>query len=243
MKWHTKELQSFQTEYEKLDAIFKNQDDSDDNSELIKLCDEKIRDVKKKELQKVDIINKSAELKAKIKILKRDKELYEDLKEQNRCYDIFGNAVSKKGIPLHIINKMLPAINSEISKILTGVVGFTVDIESDLDTNSLDVYINYGDSRRIIELASGMEKMMASLAIRVALINVSSLSKTTTLMIDEGFGALDATNLEACNRLLVSLKKWFKNILVISHVDAIKDCVDHNLEILKNGKDSYVHNL
>ena len=241
MKWHTKELHTFQANYEKLEAIFKNQDDSDDNSELIKLCDEKIRDLKKKEIQKIKIINKSAELKAKIKTLKKDKELYEDLKEQNRCYDIFGNAVSKKGIPLHIINKMLPAINSEISKILAGVVGFTVDIESDLDTNSLDVYINYGDSRRIIELASGMEKMMASLAIRVALINVSSLSKTTTLMIDEGFGALDANNLEACNRLLVSLKKWFKNILVISHVDAIKDCVDHNLEILKKGKDSHVY--
>ena len=240
MKWHEKELQSFQAEYERLDAIFKNQDENDDNSELIKLCDEKIRELKNKEVQKVKYINKLAELKAKIKSLKRDRKTYEELKEQNKCYDIFSNAVSKKGIPLHIINKMLPAINSEISKILSGVVGFTVEIESDLDTNSLDVYINYGDSRRIIELASGMEKMMASLAIRVALINVSTLSKTTTLMIDEGFGALDETNLEACNRLLVSLKKWFKNILVISHVDAIKDCVDHNLEIMKRGKDSYV---
>ena len=76
----------------------------------------------------------------------------------------------------------------------------------------MDIYINYGDSKRIIELASGMEKMMASLAIRVALINVSSLSKTNMLIIDEGFGTLDETNLEACNRLLVSLKKWFKNI-------------------------------
>jgi len=81
---------------------------------------------------------------------------------------------------------------------------------------------------------------MASLAIRVALINVSSLSKTNMLMIDEGFGSLDETNLEACNRLLISLKKWFKNIIVISHVDAVKDCVDHNIDILKRGKDSYV---
>ena len=241
MKWHEKELQAFQAEYERLDAIFKNQDDNDDNSELIKLCDEKIKDLKNKEIQKIKYINKLAELKAKIKSLKSDRKTYEELKIQNKCYDIFSNAVSKKGIPLHIINKMLPAINSEISKILSGVVGFTVEIESDLDTNSLDVYINYGDSRRIIELASGMEKMMASLAIRVALINVSTLSKTTTLMIDEGFGALDETNLEACNRLLISLKKLFKNILVISHVDAIKDCVDNNLEILKKGKDSYVN--
>jgi len=242
MKWHIKDLKKFQAAYERLEAVFNNQDDADDNSELIKLCDLKIKDLKNYEVRKIKIINKLAELKAKISALKRDRKIYEELKERNRCYDIFSNAVSKKGIPLHIINKMLPAINVEISKILTGVVGFTVDIESDLDTNSLDVYINYGDSRRIIELASGMEKMMASLAIRVALINVSSLSKTTTLMIDEGFGALDATNLESCNRLLISLKKWFKNILVISHVDAIKDCVDHNLEILKKGKDSYVFN-
>jgi DNA repair exonuclease SbcCD ATPase subunit/DNA repair exonuclease SbcCD nuclease subunit len=240
MKWHNKELKDQQAEYERLDASFKSQDSTSANAELIKLCDEKIKGLKKLEFDKIKTINRLAELKATLNRLQKDRDLYNELKDQNKCYDIFSTAVSKKGIPLHIINKMLPAINAEISKILSGVVGFTVEIESDLESNTLDVYINYGDSRRIIELGSGMEKMMASLAIRVALINVSTLSKTTTLMIDEGFGTLDETNLEACNRLLVSLKKWFKNILVISHVDAIKDCVDHNLEILKRGKDSYV---
>jgi len=88
-----------------------------------------------------------------------------------------------------------------------------------------------------------MEKMISSLAIRVALINVSTMSKTNMLIIDEGFGALDETNLEACSRLLQSLKKWFRNILVISHVDMIKDTVDNNLEIMKKGKDSYVSNI
>ncbi len=81
---------------------------------------------------------------------------------------------------------------------------------------------------------------MSSLAIRAALINVSSLSKTNMLIIDEGFGALDSTNLEACNRLLNSLKKWFKNIIVISHVDSIKDAVDNSIEITKKEKDSHV---
>ena len=42
---------------------------------------------------------------------------------------------------------------------------------------------------------------MASLAIRVALINISSLTKTNMLIIDEGFGALDENNIEACSRL------------------------------------------
>ena len=104
----------------------------------------------------------------------------------------------------------------------------------------MDIYIDYGDSRRIIECASGMEKMVSSLAIRVALINISSLPKTDMLIIDEGFGALDEINIEACNRLLDSLKKWFKNILVISHVDAVKDAVDNVLDITKRGKDAMV---
>jgi exonuclease SbcC len=95
----------------------------------------------------------------------------------------------------------------------------------------MDIYINYGDSRRVIELASGMEKMMASLAIRVALINISSLPKTDFIIIDEGFGSLDDSNIEACSRLLRSLKKYFKTIMIISHVDAIKDSVDNILDI------------
>ena len=69
---------------------------------------------------------------------------------------------------------------------------------------------------------------------------MSSLPRTDVLIIDEGFGALDDTNIESCSRLLESLKKWFKNILVISHVDAIKDAVDNVLDITSDGKDSRV---
>jgi DNA repair exonuclease SbcCD ATPase subunit len=153
---------------------------------------------------------------------------------------MFIQSTSKKGIPVQIIHSLLPKINSEIAKILHGAVDFTVELEADLETNSMDIYINYGDSRRIIELGSGMEKMMASLAIRVALINVSTLPKTNILIIDEGFGALDETNLESCGKLLQSLKKWFRHIIIISHIDAIKDIVDNTIDIMKKGVDSYV---
>ena len=104
----------------------------------------------------------------------------------------------------------------------------------------MDIFINYGDSRRIIECCSGMEKMMSAMAIRVALTNVSELSKSDIFMIDEGFGALDDGNIEACSRFLESLKKWFRSILIISHVDAVKDAVDNVLEIQKDGKDSLI---
>tara|TARA_B100001094_G_scaffold315861_1_gene356377 strand:+ start:1681 stop:4830 length:3150 start_codon:yes stop_codon:yes gene_type:complete len=169
-----------------------------------------------------------------------EKEKFANLKKQWNAYNAFLQSVDKKGIPLRIMSVQLPLINSEIEKILHGVVEFTIEIEADDSTNALDVFINYGDSKRVIECASGMEKMLSSLAIRVALINVSNLPKSDLLIIDEGFGSLDEGNIEACSRLLVSLKRWFRHIFVISHIDAIKDVVDNVLDIRSKGKNSLV---
>lgn len=169
-----------------------------------------------------------------------EREEFEELNEKNKIYNIFSTAMSKKGIPVTLIKDMLPVINEEIKQILTSVVPFTVELDIEDGSNSMDVYINYGDSKRIIECGSGMEKMISSIAIRVALINISSLPKSDIFIIDEGFGALDDTNLEACSRLLQSLKKWFKTILIISHVDAVKDIVDDTVEIMSKGNDAYV---
>ena len=157
-----------------------------------------------------------------------------------KTYEIISGAFSKKGIPLIITRSQIPAINVEIAKILHGIVDFEVEIENDDDSDASEIYINYGDSRRIIELCSGMEKTISSIALRVALINVSSMTKCDMFIIDEGFGTLDDAGVEACNRLLTSLKKYFRLILVITHVDGIKDVADHILEITKNEKDSRV---
>lgn len=150
--------------------------------------------------------------------------------ERFEILTLLENAFSKKGIPQNIIAKNLPLINTEISKILSGIAGFTVEIECD-DSSSIEIFINYGDRRRIIELGSGMEKMISSIAIRVALTNISSLPKSDMLIIDEGFGVLDESNLESCARLLQNLKNYFRKILIISHVDAIKDIVDNMISI------------
>ena len=204
---------------------------------IIQSLKEEISDVDAKRLAYTSQI---AQLETKIETTIEEKEKYAVLIEDWKTYELFMNAVSKKGIPLRIMSSQLPVINDEISKILQGVVGFTVELEAEEGSNDMDIYINYGDSKRIIECGSGMEKMMSSLAIRVALINISSLPKSDMLIIDEGFGALDEMNVEACSRLLNSLKRWFKNILVISHVDAVKDSVDNVLDITQREKNAYV---
>jgi DNA repair exonuclease SbcCD ATPase subunit len=147
-----------------------------------------------------------------------------------RSLETLEAAFSKNGVSQDVISFALPKINAEISEILDGIAGFTVEIECN-DTNTVEIYLNYGDNRRLIELGSGMEKMISSIAIRVALTNISSLPKSSMLIIDEGFGTLDDNNLEACARLLTNLKSYFKNILVISHVDTIKDIVDNVIDI------------
>ena len=227
----------------KLSQMEVNLVDENENSTTVKLK-KKIRElsdeIKNLDDSRLSLAEQIGHNEVNLSTLKLEKQKYAEIKDELKLYDMLQQGVSKKGIPRQIIASQLPLINMEISKILQGITGFTVELESDPDTNAMDIYINYGDSKRIIELGSGMEKMMASLAIRVALINISSLPKTDMLIIDEGFGALDETNIEACNNLLTSLKKWFRNIIIISHVDAVKDAVDNVIDISSNGNNSSV---
>lgn len=234
-------IKTYKMQYEDLNEKYLNQDKNNSGILLEKRMSEIQNEIKDLDKKRTEIISKLAKENVEINLLEKQKKDFEKVSKDLRVYDLFIQSTSSRGIPVQIINSMLPHINSEIAKILKGIVGFTVELEADLESNSMDIYINYGDSRRIIELGSGMEKMMASLAIRVALINVSTLPKTNILMIDEGFGALDETNLESCGKLLQSLKKYFRNIIVISHIDTIKDIVDNSIDISRKGVDSYVY--
>jgi len=178
-------------------------------------------------------------IKKKIEDLTEEKEKFGDLRKRWKTYNLLTAAVDRHGIPSEIIALQLPLINLELQNILQGVVNFDLKLEITAD-GSIEVMLDYGDSSRIVECGSGMEKMIASLALRVALINVCTLPRSDMLIIDEGFGALDDKNVEACSRLLLSLKKYFSNIIIISHVDAVKDVVDNVIDIQKNGKDAKV---
>ena len=234
---------SIEEEVKSLDEMKVNVS-SDDSAEQVSAMRRKLRDLRTKENSLEDKVSKSSEdiglLQARIEKLTEERDAYEELIEKWRGYELFMQATSKNGLPLEIIRSRLPEINAEIASILQGVTGFTVELESNEGSNDMDIYINYGDSKRIIECCSGMEKMMSAMAIRVALTNVSELSKSDLFIIYEGFGALDDGNIEACSRFLESLKKWFRCILIISHVDAVKDSVDNVLEISKDGKDAIV---
>ena len=210
-----------------------------DSSEILSVIENLETSLKNIDNKIINLSKETGMAENKLENVKKDKARFEVLGKKSRVYDALLSAFSKKGIPVFLIKKVLPQINQEIRHSIEALVGFTVEIEYS-EKDELEIYINYGDSRRIIELCSGMEKMMASMAIRFVLTNLSTLPRSSMLVIDEGFGALDSGNLSACSEFLDSMKKWYKNILIISHIDVIKDTVDNIMEITRNGIDSKV---
>jgi len=172
-------------------------------------------------------------------IMKEKAECRTDL-ELLKTYDSIQNAFSKNGIPAMVLKTQLPTINFELSRILEGFVDFKVSLETDTTSNVMDIYIEDAHSRRIIEVSSGMEKMISSLALRVALINLSSLPRSDMFIVDEGWGTLDSENLQRVSSFLTGLRAYFKTILIISHIQEIKEAADEILEIKNNGSESFL---
>ena len=59
-------------------------------------------------------------------------------------------------------------------------------------------------------------------------------------IIDEGFGKLDVTKLESVQRMLEYLRTIFDHVLIVSHVDTMKDIVDNIVEITTDAE-GYAH--
>jgi len=162
-----------------------------------------------------------------------------DLEQQYQGYEYYQKSVQRNGVPYHLITKALPQIESEINNILNQVVEFTIVLHT--DGKNINAHIVYDDDNFWpLELTSGMEKFVSSLAIRTSLINVSNLPRPNFIAIDEGFGVLDSENLNSMYRLFDYLKSQFGFIMCISHIDAMRDIVDKLIEIKKTNSYSKI---
>jgi len=215
------------------------------NEEQIKLNKE-VRDeltIVRSDLDKIkQVVKKSnsdiLSLNGKISALQNQKESIverisevKDLEEQSKLFDYYLNALSKDGVSYELIEKSLPMIEGEVNNILGQIVDFGMQLE--IDGKNINAYLVYGDQRWSLEMCSGMERFISGLAIRVALINVCNLPRPNFLVIDEGFGTLDSENLQSLFMLFTYLKTQFDFVMIISHIDSMRDVVDDLIEIKK----------
>ena len=218
----------------------------DDNKEAIENLEKLIAERDKQEKDATTIKNKIAtceqktheiikligSAEQKIQTLQERKQEYADLQNSYAAYDLFMRCMHPNGIAYDVIKKKIPVINQEIAKVLANIVDFEIFFES--SGNKFDIFIKHPQyDERPIEMASGAEKTMAAMAIRLALLSVSSLPKGDLFILDEPGTALDEENMEGFIRILELIKVYFKNVLLISHLDSLKDCVDMQIVIEK----------
>jgi DNA repair exonuclease SbcCD ATPase subunit/DNA repair exonuclease SbcCD nuclease subunit len=205
--------------------------------------DEGIRDIQqqimqvKTQLQQID--TKLQQATGKVSVLKAKKtELLAKLREAEElettyeAYNHYMLAVGRDGVPYEMMGKAIPQIESEINTILAQLVDFTISLE--VDGKNINGKLTY-DYDRIwpLENSSGMERFVSGLAIRVALMNASNLPKSNFLIVDEGFGTLDAEHIHSMQTLFNLLKTHFDFIFIVSHLETMRDMVDHIIEIKK----------
>jgi DNA repair exonuclease SbcCD ATPase subunit len=154
-----------------------------------------------------------------------------ELEEQFGLYEYYLNALGKDGVSYELISKALPMIEGEVNNILGQIVEFGLQLE--MDGKNVNANIVYDDQKWSLEMCSGMEKFISGLAIRIALINVCNLPRPNFLVIDEGFGTLDNENLTSLYMLFAYLKTQFDFVMIISHIDSMRDVVDSLMEIKK----------
>ena len=233
-----------------LESLVNKREEYEENKDAIENLQFLIKE--KKKLEKIvktneEAANKAAEgllelyklngsLEQQYKQIEIEQKEYDVLNTSFSTYDLYMKCVHSNGIAYDLIKQSLPILNQEIQKILSNVVEFEVMFEN--DDNKLDISIKHPKyDARPIEMGSGAEKTIAAMAIRLALLNVSTLPKGDVFILDEPGTALDEENMEGFIRILDIIKNEFKTIFLISHLEVLKDIVDK--QIIINKEDGY----
>ena len=230
---------------EKIDEYEENKDIIENLETLIKEKNTKVKEVASREklLQEceeeiLELYREHGSLQQRLDNLNEQKQELAELSEEYAAYDLFLRCMHSNGISYDIIKKKLPVINDEVSKVLANVVDFEVFFED--DGKKLDIFIKHSKyDPRPIEMGSGAEKTIAAMAIRLALLSVSNLPKSNVFVLDEPATALDAENMDGFVRILDMVKNYYPIILLVSHIDGLKDIADITIDIEK--KDGFAH--
>ena len=169
-------------------------------------------------------------------------------------YKMLERAFSKDGVPALLIEQALPEIEAKSNEILDRLssgnmsVRFVTqaaykDKRRDDLKETLDILISDGAGTRDYEMFSGGEAFRVNFAIRLALSEVLAQragARLQTLVIDEGFGSQDAQGRQRLIEAINLVSQDFSKILVITHIDELKDAFPARIEVEKTQRGSTV---
>ena len=163
-------------------------------------------------------------------------------------------AFGKNGIPALLIEQSLPQIETQANEILdrlsNGAMSVSFETQREYrdkkredKKQTLDIIIRDSAGSREYELFSGGEAFRINFAIRLALSRVlaqRSGARLQTLVIDEGFGSQDAEGRQRLVEAINLVSPDFEKILIITHLEELKDAFPSRIEVTKTTSGSSV---
>jgi exonuclease SbcC len=204
-----------------------------------RLADERVGGARQK-LEALEVFEQQhTSLSAEKDRLTEDSGLLDDLRE----------AFSKRGIPAMIIETVVPELERSANELLARMTDgrMHVRIETQRETKSgdlreaLEIIISDELGDRAYELYSGGEAFRINFAIRIALSRLLARragAQLRSLFIDEGFGTQDIRGREHLISAINSIQDDFDRILVITHIDELKDSFPARIEVTKTSDGS-----
>ncbi len=173
------------------------------------------------------------------------------LAEEKAIFDELRLAFGKKGIQAMIIEAAIPEIEYEANRLLARMTDgrMHVRFETQRETRrgdtreTLDINIADELGTRPYELFSGGEAFRVNFAIRVALSKLLARragAQLQLLIIDEGFGTQDAEGRQRLVEAINSIQSDFARILVITHIEELKDAFPVRIEVVKTADGSQI---
>jgi len=171
--------------------------------------------------------------------------------EKESTYRELAHIFGKKGIQAMLIETALPEIESEANRLLArmtdGRMNLTFETQQATKkgdiSETLDIKIADELGTRNYEMFSGGEAFRIDFAIRIALSRLLARragAPLPTLIIDEGFGTQDADGIEKLKEAINSVQNEFEKILVITHIDELKDAFPTRIDVVKKADGSTI---
>jgi DNA repair protein SbcC/Rad50 len=173
----------------------------------------------------------------------------ETLASRRGLFDELTQAFGKKGVQALLIETAIPEIEREANTLLARMTDNQMHLtfETQRDTKkgdvseTLDIKIADGLGTRDYDAFSGGEAFRLNFAIRIALAKLLAKragARLETLVIDEGFGTQDARGRERLVEAITSVQGEFKQILVVTHIQELKELFPVQIEITKTPQGS-----
>ena len=166
-------------------------------------------------------------LKSELKVVMKNYNMHSMLKK----------ACHINGIPSKIISLQLENIENMLNKIINGFIKKTIKIS--LDCNNIIVNI-VDNNNNIINILGGMEMFIINIGFKIALSSLSLLPKNKLLIIDEGVSVLDKQHIEQFDNIIMFLNQYYENVILISHIDSLKDFINEYMNIVKQNNNSFI---